>query len=333
MGGKALRQTDTRRYAADEYHAFSEQVVSTLQSLLPDARLQAVRAYRDKPDFGDLDVVVENLDAKNRLEPLLVSLGITEVVKNGPVWSVGWGDFQVDLIFQASENWEFACNYFAYNDLGNLCGRIAYNMGFKFGHNGLRYVLRDGDYKVAELVLTKDHTEALTFLGYDPSRYAQGFDTLEDIFQYAMATEYYDPAYFALENRPYRERIRDAKRPTYNAFLEYVNRDGNNVARDNPLDKDEQLTRAKITFPAFGAALARTMENHDRHKLVKVKFNGSVVSRVTGLEGKDLGGFMQLLREDAETNHGGLDNWVLVSDVPALESWIKRQLAVHQPAS
>lgn len=325
MGGSALNVTETRRYAADEYHTLARQVVGELQARLPDARIAAVQAYAAKPDFGDLDVVVENLDAKQRLEPELASMGVTEVIRNGPVWSLGWGDFQVDLIFQSSHDFEFATRYFAFNDLGNLIGRTAHHMGFKFGHNGLRYVVRDGNNKLGELVLTKDFATALDFLGFDAARYAQGFQTLESVFTFAASSPYYDPQPFLLEHRSHRARVRDAKRPTYTAFLRYAEAFAADPAPQAGLGREAHLERAKTRFPTFADELATAEAMHARRKQVKVIFNGNLVAEATGLEGKLLGAFMCQLREDAATHGGDLDGWVLAATPEARSDWVRAQ--------
>jgi len=198
---------------------------------------------------------------------------------------------------------------------------VAHKLGFKFGHNGLRYVVRDGDYKVAELVLTQDFDEALASLGYCPDRHAQGFDELEDVFDYVMTSSYYDPDAFLLENRSHKARIRDAKRPTYNAFLQYAEQ--NRVECTAVLPKSEALLHAKTRFPAFAAELAEVLTQHDRKKLAKEKFNGNLVAELTGLEGKELGALMAKLREDVTTHKGDLVGWVLAAPPELVVRWVR----------
>ena len=42
-------------------------------------------------------------------------------------------NFQIDFIKVGEENWETSKNYFSYNDLGNLMGRLAQRLGVKYG--------------------------------------------------------------------------------------------------------------------------------------------------------------------------------------------------------
>lgn len=314
--------TKTRRYSADEYFQIKNRVIETLTTILPDSRIEDVKAYGQKPDFGDLDVVVENLNAKNRLEPALSALGIDEIVKNGPVWSLGWEDFQVDLIFQPSEDYEFACHYFAYNDLGNLIGRIARRLDLKFGHDGLSYTLRDGDYKIADIALTKDFDSALEYLGFSPERYKQGFETLNAIFEFVTTSPYFDHESFMLHNRSNKARVRDAKRPNYRAFLEYA---ANQASDKEPLrlSKEVSLEKAKTAFPEFAIELDKILALHARKKDMKCKFNGDVVSELTGLSGKELGSFMASLRKSHTDDSVAFTDWVMDTTDEQLSHWIQ----------
>lgn len=330
MGGRALKNTATRRYRADEYEVLTGEVCLALRHCLPDLRIAPVVSYASKPDHGDLDVVVENTDAKRRLESALEGMGVVEVVRNGPVWSVGWGDFQVDLLFQPPEDFSFAERYFAYNDLGNLIGRTAHRLGLKFGHNGLRYVLRDGSYKVAELVLTRDFAEALCFLGFEARRHAEGFATLEDVFRYAASSPYFEPEAFLMENRPHRARIRDAKRPTYTKFLAHLKAEQVGPGAKAGLGYLSHLERARKRFPAFAAELAGAEAEHARRKSAKAVFNGVIVAGLTGLEGKSLGAFMRELQRDTETHGGDLYGWVLAATPGQRTEWVKDRLKGHE---
>lgn len=320
MGGNALKKTVTRRYLAEEYYVLVEQALSELQAKAPGAEMDDVKAYREKASFGDLDVVVKNVEGtKQQFAQALVELGVTEVVKNGNVWSCGWGDFQLDLLFQQPKDYEFALRYFAWNDLGNLLGRTAHKAGFKFGHNGLKVVLRDGDYVVKELLVTSDFGQALQFLGFDPSRYEEGFDTLEEVFQYASSTPFFAVDAFLLENRSYKARVRDAKRPTYNAFLAWAEK------LDFPApvkrEKSEWLREACLEFPEFAVELDAVKQSHAKSKEAKLKFNGGMVSQLTGLTEKQLGELMKHLRKDAESK-GGLVDFVLAQSPSDLERWV-----------
>jgi len=348
MGGNALQETYTRRYEKDEYFAFSEHVIATLKAALPNVRINAIEAYAAKETFGDLDLLIEDLGAsatetRDKMKTIYEDLGITELVRSKPmsgtwapeveVWSVGGfgGELQVDLIFMPTRFYESAQNYYSYNDQGNMLGRIACSMGLKLGHRGLSYVLYDpanDALVVKELTITTDYLLALTFLGYDVTRFKQGFDTLSDVLEFVLSTEYMSPSYFQLENRGYRNRVRDAKRPNYRAILELIALKELAVRDDLPTQA-EQLERAGKAFPDFGAELAQEMADFADYKLtrsadreaVMSRFSAKIVGAITGVNGTDLGILMSVLREEALVQGNSLSDHVKGMSANEIESW------------
>src|SRR5699024_1764549 len=216
MGGNALRAQGfaTRRATAAEYHDhLIPAIMDTAGGVLPDCRMAPVLSYRNKPDFGDADIVLES----NYLPPdwqarLSDALGSRAQVSNGPVFSLEYDGFQVEFWLQPARDYCFARRYFAWNDLGNLIGRVAHGMGFKFGQDGLWHVNRRGAggcRVVGTLLVTRNFDSALQFLGYDPLSHGAGFDTLEAIYRYAANSIWFDPSAFMLENRSHKARVRD----------------------------------------------------------------------------------------------------------------------------
>ncbi len=327
MGGRAIQ--NARRVDAAEYRHLVEQVTARLRVALPGTRLEVIQAYRAKPDFGDMDILIErNVLPSDWPQRIAAALGSREVVPNGPVCSFEFDGFQVDLITAQSAWFEFALGYFSWNDLGNLIGRIAHKHGFKFGHDGLHYPLRDGDHLVAEVQVTQDFAQALIFLGLDPERGAEGFDTLEDVFAYVASSAYFDPAQFPLEHRSHRARIRDAKRPTYTAFLAWVN--GRTLPVREAPSREARLAAASQAFPGFGERLVAARAALARRQAVRERFNGRLVCEWTGLRGPALGAFMAQLKRDAG-GPAALQTKVLGATLAALRDWI--ETALRQPAA
>ena len=326
MGGNAIQ--NVRRVDAAEYFALVERVTARLRTALPGTRLEVIPAYRAKPDFGDMDILIErNALPSDWPQRVAAALDSREVVPNGPVCSFEFDGFQVDLITAQAAWFEFALGYFSWNDLGNLIGRIAHKHGFKFGHDGLHYPLRDGDHLVAEVLVTQDFAQALTFLGLNPVRVVEGFDTLEDMFAYVASSRYFDPAQFPLEHRSHRARTRDAKRPTYTAFLAWVN--GRTLPVREAPSREARLAAASQAFPGFGERLTAARAALARQRAARERFNGRLVSDWTGLRGPALGAFIAQLKRDA----GGpeaLQAKVLESTPEALRDWVETML--RQPA-
>lgn len=309
MGGNAL-SIPSVRLTRSNYTRVAAECLTKLQALYPRGRVAAVEAYRSKESHGDLDILITT----PAYDPLAAAaaLGTVETVRNGPVTSLGilvrpeiphlaGNIFQVDLISIDAASFDYAAAYFAFNDLGNLIGRTAHAAGLAHKHNGLWYYLRDGDYLVKEILLTRNHDQALPFLGYDPARFNEGFEGLEDIFWYVAQSKYFNRDIFLLENRNAKSRIRDRKRKTYMDFLQFCEKHPELPAYTYPTDKAAWLPRIAEHFPNFQTEYAAALADLAEQREVKAKFNGEWVSQLTGLQGKELGGLMKAVKDSFES--------------------------------
>lgn len=312
MGGNAL-QAEAVRLPASRYREVERSVVQTLKLHWPGRRIAAILAYADKPDFGDLDILIEG-DARYDATALAHILHATEVVPNGDVTSIGLsvaeGVFQVDLICIPSASFDFAQRYFSHNDMGNLIGRVAHKFGAKFGHLGLLYQIRDPDkpsHLIEEVSITNDFSAALGLLGYDAARYEAlrsggGFRALDDIFKFVISTPYANREIYLLENRNYKSRTRDSKRATYNAFLVWLDEQragampayswGEPGSTVLEAQRAGFLQAAFEKLPQFRETYARAVRKYTRKRLAKQQFNGAAAAKATGLSGKALGELM-----------------------------------------
>jgi len=269
MGGNALKTIKTRRYLASEYDFIQKEVTSRLKAhpIFCHAKVSSVESYSGKISHGDLDLIVSQDNLDHRIWFALDDIfKPQELVRNGPVTSFNVYDFQVDLIFVPDNLFEMSRYYFAFNDLGNLMGRIAYNMGFSFGHEGLSLDIYDSSnptlYK-GKALLTHDPEVAFSFLGFDILRWRQGFCELNDIFEYVGSSVFCYKDFFDLDKRTYKARVRDAKRTTYQLFLQWLV--GSNIPQSAP-DNYKELAheRALSFFPSFSSTVE---EVHRKHKM------------------------------------------------------------------
>ena len=294
MGGNALKNTNTRRYNADEYNALVNEVVDKLPQYL--WRIAVIPAYRSKESYGDMDVLIDTLVDVDEIRSIF---NPNEVVKNGDVISFDYKEFQIDLIFSPEAEFNYALSYFSYNDLGNLIGKLAHKLGLKHGHSGLVLPIRNGENKFADILLTTDHDETLRFLGLDPEVFHEGFDNLTEIFEYVATSPYFDPESYKLENLNAVGRMRDKKRSTYNLFLKFCESyEGSRFVGN----KDKTVYYEKIfdAFPVAKYEFATAVARVALLQLAATKFNGELVQEWTGLSGKDLGWFMRDLRQKFE---------------------------------
>lgn len=344
MGGNALRVLEgfeTRRVLAHEYHT---EIVPALRrelgKLFPLCSLGIVRSYADKQDFGDVDVLIDTYglgsnwirDVLDHFKPKAhawsgrrLPQDLEALKPEGNAFSIEFRGFQVDLLPVRREEFTWTSNYYAFNDLGNLVGRIAHKMGLKFGHDGLWYCLYNPlnpTHVFAEIRVTLHGWDrALKLFGLDPARYHAGFDRLTDVFEYVSSSAYFNPDIFLLENRNHRSRTRDRKRKTYTEFLDWVaQRPGLPSFAWNP-DKSVYLPAIFETFPSFEMEYRRTMERRDIEVQVQSRFNGDQVRAITGLQGEALGEHMRDLRGVFDTAEA-LRDFVLGATDEALRRFI-----------
>lgn len=326
MGGNALKNQGAVRCSKDVFTQVRDDFFSRFEKIAASydihVRFEALRSYRNKQDFGDLDVLIERnffkaFDRQQIIDMLSESYEQPlPFVSNGPVLSVGLpleqeGKYlQTDLISTPSDEFDFSREYFAWNDAGNLIGRVAHKMGLRFGHNGLWLPLRDGNNLFATLLVSREIDIVLDFLGFDPTRWHEGFDSLEDIFQFIASGKRFNADIFRLENRNHTARVRDKKRPVYNAFLTWIDRQESLPAFEFNSDKGVYLDEIFSSFPNVSVPYWQAVEQLEKKKALKSIFNGELVSDWTGLSGKELGVFMKSFKEA----HPDMENAELTQD-------------------
>ena len=268
------------------------------------------QSVAEKPDHGDIDILVASYLMPSVRAALSQDTWIDPKTKGSYLeqlshpesqdsflctfnTSQGVFDVQVDLIAAPIESFHFAYGYFSYNDLGNLIGRIAHRRGMKFGHDGLWYVHRRGDRQLAEILITQTFPDALDILGFDSRRWELGFETFDEMFQYVADSKYFEKSAYPLEHLNHRARTRDKKRKTYNAFLDWIDCQGEEYV---PSDKAPHIEWLRSTFPHVDRAIKEAEAEDDLRQAYSEKVNGKVVAALTGLEGKELGKMMSYVR-------------------------------------
>ena len=318
-----MQQYGVERLTKEQY----DEVLSALTITLP-YKTVAIPSYRAKDSFGDCDLLTTATDDAFE-KSLSKDFALLGKKKNGSVTSYAlkysnFPPFQFDLIKAREDSFKFHYNYLSYNDLGNLIGRVAAAFGFKFAHDGL-YILawynHQGEERsvgrVKEDGKTNDHAEhkmeklfisnfdqALEFLGFDSSRFAQGFDTIDDILDFVASSKYFCKDFFLFENRNHDQRKRDVKRPTYTRALEYFDTLTDSKSRD-------EVTRA---FKADVAKTYPSIVNIKRNMCKEVKRKYVLSRRLSSrrvtwlykrlfnkqLEGVALGNMMKFLNNNCD---------------------------------
>lgn len=302
MGGNALN-FKTRRLDKAEFLIVRDEVLTILRQLYPNTSFWALEGYRDKTDFGDLDIIIR-ADNKDNYDftDIRRAFRSKDWNRNSNCWSLDYKDFQIDLIFMAPENYASSIAYYQNGDCSNILGVIFKKFGLKFGHRGLSYTVFHGNYPFAEIVLTKDIGEILRFIGLYEQPYLFGFNNLEEIFTYITKSVYFHPDIFLFENLNHENRTRNRKRPTYAAFVEWCLKNKDSLPHYKYFSDNNIYWESLInaSFPGFLDKVAYYREQIETVERFKTRYNGELVSELTGLSGKELGQFMAFIRE-----HGG----------------------------
>lgn len=326
MGGNVFETN--RRLLAKEYKELKFEVFRNLDKIfLYFIHYSEIPYYREKESFGDLDIVIGCHKPMDIIKKLCETFEISsnKIFVNSNTVSFQYKDFQIDLIFSGEEDYQSSLNYFSWNDLGNLMGRIARKAGFKYGHKGLTYVLREGDWQFAEILVSKDQKLILEFLGYDFTRYSQGFDTVEEIYNFTCSSLYFNSDSFLMENLNHINRVRNRKRPVYKKFLEWLkNQDPINIPEFqwSTERKEWFLDKAFRFFPGFSNKFYFESNEFEKVKEFKQKFNGRLVQEITGLDGKELGSFVCYLKKKS-IKFDDFQDWILSVEPRQIKEWIE----------
>jgi len=365
MGGNALKTVNTERKEKEEFLIIEGNVIATLKSFFPKAQIKSLTYYREKQNFGDLDIILseneyvefvnnfwDNFCNKNKearkdefftIKSQLASKSLVHSLFNSqecyhsyPQFSFDYtlskdkASFQIDIVVTPNLNFDFTDNYLSYNDLGNFIGVIAGNMGLKFGNAGLNYqLIKDG--KFLDVVnITMDYYKALDFLGFDSERYKKGFNNLEEIFSFVESGKYFDPVLYSLESRNAKQRARDKKRKNYALFLERnkIRKDDSQSITPFYRNKEYWFQEAINYFPDFSKKLQKILDEEDKHKQFKNMFNGKIVSKITGIPEltTELGKFIESVRADFSSPQKFQD-FILSKNKEEIEKWISEEYA------
>lgn len=323
MGGNLLKNwgLDEKRLNRDDFNRVQREVIALVNGCWPTighkfsdgsyegGLIDMIPSYGAKESFGDLDLIV---GTRNNIEELATELEVLVGYKphlNGEVLSFPYDGFQVDLIIvpiTGRYDWKpvtMAREYFSYNDASNLVGIMAANMGLQFGHKGLflkvseRMLGRDNDNIVANLQLSTDPREIRSYMRMNEEVWQRGFHTLEDIFSWISFSKWFSKDVYLLENTNHKHRLRNRKRPTYQAFQEWLkttNPTDSYVFNEDPAYYFDDII---ASFPHVSAELENVRNELVCNDVIRAKFNGGLVSTITNLKGQELGLFMKFLEE------------------------------------
>lgn len=317
MGGKALNNICyTRRYSREEYDKVIPEIVSIAKELFTD--VHPTTFYKEKDSFGDADILVLldkplTINLKEWIKEKYNSKGV-EV--NSNCYSFEYKELQVDFILTPLSNWETSKIYFSYNDIHNLIGKLFHKFGLKWGFDGLKYPYRLDGKMMGDISVSKDWRECLSFVGLDPDRYADGFNNLDEIFDYVITSKYFNPWLYDLENLNRINRERDKKRATYAKFLERIEpmkERGKDAYFYFHPEKKYYLGLIDHYFPGFLKEYKSLEDKEVRKRKVHSLFNGNILMERFGVKGTELGKLIGDFQKTFSSKEE-MEDWIIEVD-------------------
>lgn len=293
MGGNIWKEQSVRLELKD-YLIVLQEVKALLEEhiVLDKNEIKEIAYIKNKADFGDLDLLLTSrFEHKTFLIKYLENSEMLYKV-NGDVVSFLYKNFQVDIIFVNASDILYAKNYFSWNDAGNLVGRMIKQLGFKHGHNGLYYINRQDTQVLSETCVSKDYLDALRILKLDTSLFLKGFDTKEQLFNWVIASPYFNKDIFKFENLNHTNKVRDRKRATYNDFLKYLE-----TLPDKTFNyKFDRQSIAVYHYPFLADVLTSDLKRSEDNLKIKGVFNGEVFTKLLNIYDKPLGAFIKYFK-------------------------------------
>lgn len=337
MGGRALKNTFTRRYERAEFQELSKELVDTLNKVF--RRVTIPLYYKNKETFGDIDILVstdistaykDNFDMRKFID---LTFKPNEIFHNGTCWSFDYKEIQVDIITCEPEHFDSNAMYLSYNDLGNFIGRLAHGFGLKYGQEGLWLEHQFKGKNIGTISVSKDYPKIFEFLGLSFERYEQGFNELEEIFEFIAESPYFNWKKYQMEELNKINRDRNKKRASYTSFLTWI---AENVADENheyKFEKDSTAYFIKIDdyFPEANLITeVRRLEYLECRKLyVQSKFNGGDVMRRYGFEGKKLGDVLTGFNRYISNEYASYNDYIIHTDTSDIykdfEDYLKKE--------
>lgn len=280
MGGKALKNVITRRYNPEEYNIIIDKVLTGLDMIIPDERKSSIPHLKFKKSFGDLDLLVTKpIEYKKALDAIIDYFEPKEYLENGSVFSFDFEEFQVDLIFTTHDLFDMAKVYYSNNDAGMLIGRMAHQLGLKYGSEGLKLHVYsdDNSNRLGVITLSKNPWEIFDVLDLDFKRYKEGFNDHYELYNYLTTSKYF--YYYTFDDGLIRseDRRRDNKRASIHIFKEWLE-ENKSLFKEKiePLSKEDKMTLYETNFPDLNIKRKVNMMylEHHKKKIIHEKWNG-----------------------------------------------------------
>lgn len=319
MGGK-LFPNKTKRLSKPEFDLISSEVGSFLINL-GFKNFEITKSVGEKLDFGDIDILIDqnyNLGPQNIKSHFKTDL--IESLSNGI--SFVYKETQVDLIKINWKHKDIESLFYDWNDLGNMIGRLCKYFRCKLRPTGLSFVLYDSEdrsKKIGDYFLTDSPERVFELLGLNWERYKKGFQTFNEMFRFVEECKYFNKSFFI--DREYNTGAalkRDQERKVYLKFVEYLEGTEVSGVRRKTIEECVDILDWEFKEVGLKRKIEGSLEEERIRRLIRDKWNGRIVMKVTGLEGIKLGKFMKWVGDKIGDKSQFLD----MEDVE-IEKWIR----------
>lgn len=210
------------------------------------ARVTVPQSAPGKTSHGDLDVLVCDAKYQFSVEHIAAKLGarswihvarnpttnfaiplrkllLPARVDTTPAIRDNAQCFQLDVHVCPSEIFDWEVFHKAYGDLWNLLGTSIRPFGLTANDNGLHlriHQIEKDDRKKSLLLLTRLPKETLAFLGLDQEEFERGFESVEELFEYAAGGRFFRRGSYFKDELKSNDRQRLKQREIYRRFVE-----------------------------------------------------------------------------------------------------------------
>lgn len=318
MGGNLL--TKGKRLERDKYLILENEIKTYLNNKITKYKYKIPRYYQDKPDFGDMDIIISNEFFINKkineisFENILKNdLDLSICKFNSGILTTLYKGFQVDYFPIYKSKLEMCSNFMDYN-IGNFIGKIARRFNLKYGMKGLYYIYRgdDNHYK-RELFISNNIKDIFTLLDLDYKKWKQGFKNNIESYNWIIDSKYFSTFTYLTPKPGTKKRIK--QRPEFENFTKWLN--NNNINREFTFPSDNvKFDVIKDHFPQIDIEdfVKTSNELYVKKQNIKNKFNGNIIMNlIPNLKGKNLGRFMKYFENHINEYYGNFDNFILIS--------------------
>jgi hypothetical protein len=318
MGGNLL--TKGKRTSRDKYLIIEKEIRNYLNTVIGQDKYRIPRYYNTKPDFGDLDVIIDNSIIRNRKineisfkDKIQNELELPICKFNSGILTTLYKDFQVDYFPVDKSKLPMYTHYMDYN-IGNFIGKIGRRFNLKYGMDGLTYVYRgdDNHYK-REKFITNDIKKIFELFDLDYLTWKNGFNSNTDSYNWLIKSKYFS-TYTYLNPKPGTKK-KAKERPEFNNFIQWLK--DNNIERSFQFTSDEgKYDLIQYYFPNINIKefIEESDKKYKQVKLIRSKFNGNIIMElIPNLKGKSLGIFMDRYKKNITDLYGNFDNFIVNS--------------------